>query len=143
MDKDLLEYLDRHFSSLDKRVFLVDERLSTMDRHSLALDQQLSALRERFGALEDLRGEMGFVVEVVNNLAERFVKLGDDISQRIRTLESYTRYCYIHLEHRVGKLEATGKTTYPTRTLEPPAGADSSGSGSEALDRPQANTASP
>jgi hypothetical protein len=86
---------------------------------------------------------MGFVVEVVNNLAERFVKLGDDISQRIRTLESYTRYCYIDLEHRVRKLEATGKTTYPTRTLEPPAGSDSSGSGSEAPPPPQANIASP
>jgi hypothetical protein len=143
VDKDLLEYLDRHFSSLGKHVFLVDERLSTIDRHSLVLDQQLSALRERFGSLEDLRGEMGFVVEVVNNLAERFVKLGDDISQRIRTLESYTRYCYIHLEHRVGKLEETGKTTCPTSTLEPPAGADSSRGGSKAAQSPQAVIPSP
>ena len=109
MDKDLLKYLDRHFFSLDKRVLLVDERLSTMDKRSSTLDQQLLTLRERFEAIEELRGEIGFVVEVVNNLAERLVKLGDDISQRIDRLESYNRYNYVHLEHRVGRLEATGK----------------------------------
>jgi hypothetical protein len=119
MDKDLLEYLDRHFSSVDKHFSLVGERLSTMDGRFLVIDQrlcimehrfqqQLSALRERFEAFEGLPGEVGFVVEVVTNLSEQLAKLGDEISQRLDRIESYNRYHYIDLDLRVRKLEATG-----------------------------------
>jgi hypothetical protein len=114
MDKDLLEHLDRHFSlvsgrlsTMDGRFSVIDQRLCTMEHR---FQQQLSALRERFETFERLHGEVGFVVEVVNNLSEQLVKLGDEISQRLDRIESYNRYHYIDLDLRIRKLEATGWT---------------------------------
>jgi chromosome segregation ATPase len=91
MDKDLIDYLDQRFSSIDQRF----ETLET-------------EVRRAYVAIEDLRGQVRQVADGVANVGEQLSRHREEVLQRFDDVEALNRRSYEDLDLRVHRLEATG-----------------------------------
>ncbi len=119
MDQDLIDYLERRFSSIDQRFDQVDQRFAQMDQRFDLVDQRFDQADQRFEkletdvrrayvAIEDLRGQVRLVADGVTNVNEQLSQHREEVSRRFDEVESFNRRSYEDLDSRVRKLKATG-----------------------------------
>lgn len=116
MDQDLLNYLDRRFSDIDRRFdetgqqiqALRDETAERFKEVDQRFERLESEVHEAWVVIEDLPGRIKLVAEGVANNNERLDRHAEEVSRRFDDLESLLHQSYEDLDSRVRKLEATG-----------------------------------
>lgn len=112
MDKDLLEYLQAFREEMVEQLGVLWQRVdagfhSMRQENAQRFEKLETEVRGAHIAVEDLRDKVQIVAEGVTGVAEQLKKQGEDFSERLDTLEAFTRLSYKDLDLRVRKLEAT------------------------------------
>ena len=102
MDRETLEYFDKHFKAIDKRFEAIDGRFEAIDRRFGELEDRIHAVHV---VVEDLGSRIRAVAEGVAQVSERLDRFQEQVRAEFQDMRLMVRLSYSDLDRRLAAVE--------------------------------------